>query len=389
MTGLRLAAAGLATGLLLMGPAPAAAAAEGEEAAAAVTPYRSWSLPLFQRWTIRPYAAARMAAADGTVFVGTREGRLAAVAAESGAVRWVRDLSGRISGGPAAPRGERVFVGTDAGKVWALDAASGQTRWQASVSSEVMTKPRVAAGTVFVRTADDFLWALRAADGGTRWSFNVEGPTLALRGGSRPAFADGRVLAGFSSGELVALDGASGKPAWRETVASPSGRTELERMVDVDAAPAIADGMVVAAAYHGSVVALSLADGEQLWQRKFSVYNDLAVAGDRVYLTTAKGAVIALDRTNGGTLWTQEILQDAGSVSAPVVTGRAVVVGDGAGRVTWFQRDTGRLLGQMQVGVSPVHGPPLPLGGGRVLALTDQGTLNRLGLPGGEKPAPE
>jgi len=82
-----------------------------------------------------------------------------------------------------------------------------------------------------VRTADDFLWALRMADGGKRWSFNVEGRTLALRGGSRPAFADGRIYAGFSNGELVALESADGSPAWRETIATPSGRTELERLV--------------------------------------------------------------------------------------------------------------------------------------------------------------
>ena len=335
----RLTLLGLLAGLAVAGPLPEASAQEGD-GSPAVTPYRSWSLPLFKRWTTRPYAAARMAARDGQAVVGTREGRLVAV-----------------------------------------DAESGATRWQTRVSSEVMTVPRVGAGMVFVRTADDFLWALRAADGGTRWSFNVEGRSLALRGGSRPAFDNGRVYAGFSTGELVALESADGQPAWRETIASPSGRTELERMVDVDAAPRVVEGMIIAAAYHGSVVALNAKDGQQLWQRKFSVYNDPAVSGDRVFLTTAEGEVIALERSNGGTLWTQKALRDAGALSDPVLTERAVVVADGHGRVTWFHRDTGKLLGQMEAGPSPVHGPPLPLGQGALLVLSDEGTLSRVGLP--------
>jgi outer membrane protein assembly factor BamB len=369
-------------------PAGTAVAAEDGEAdgtKAPVTPavsaYRSWSLPLFKRWSIRPYTSSRMAAADGVAYVGTREGRLVAVEASTGAVRWIRDLGGRISGGPAVGQGGRVYVGSGEGKVWALAADSGATQWQAQVSSEVITVPRLAAGMLFVRTADDFLWALRTADGGTRWSYNVEGRSLALRGGSRPAFADGRIFTGFSTGELVALESSDGSPAWRETIASPSGRTELERMVDVDAAPRVVDGMVIAAAYHGSVMALSVSSGQQLWKRKFSVHADPVVAGDRIFITTADSEVVALDRSGGGTLWTQKTLADAGTLSAPVLTERAVVVGDGHGRVSWLERDSGRLLGQIDLGPSAVHSPPLVVGDGAVLALTDQGVLNRVGLP--------
>jgi outer membrane protein assembly factor BamB len=275
----------------------------------------------------------------------------------------------------------RVYVGTDQGRVYALAADSGDTAWKSEVSSEVITAPRVAGGMVFVRTADDFLWALRTADGGDRWSFNVEGRSLALRGGSRPAFRDGRVYAGFSSGELVALDAGDGSPRWREAVATPSGRTELERMVDVDAAPAVVDGMVIAAAYQGAVVAMDTGNGQQLWKRNFSVYNDPAVAGERVYLTTDEQTVIALDRDNGGTLWTQKALSGSGALSAPAVAEEAVVVGDGEGRVTWFHRGSGKVMGQIDLGPSAVHGPPLVLEDGAVLALSDQGTLHRIEGP--------
>ena len=380
MKGLGMIGAGFGL-LACLAMAPAPVLAQDAETVARVSVSRSWALPLFQQWSIRPYAAAHMAASEGRAFVGTREGRLFAVDGESGAIHWVRDLGDRISGGPAVDGQGRVYVGTDQGQVFALSADSGETAWQGEVSSEVITAPRVAGGMVFVRTADDFLWALRSADGGDRWSFNVEGRSLALRGGSRPAFRDGRVYAGFSSGELVALNAGDGSPRWREAVANPSGRTELERMVDVDAAPEVLDGMVVAAAYQGAVVALDTANGQQLWKRNFSVYNDPAVAGERVFVTTADQTVIALDRNNGGTLWTQKVLAGSGALSSPVVTDEAVVVGDGEGRITWFHRDSGKLTGQIDLGPSAVHGPPLVLADGSVLALSDQGTLHRVEGP--------
>lgn len=363
---------------LVAGAAPSAAQDGGEPRLG--TPHRAWSLPLFRHWSVRPYAATRMAAADGIAYVGTREGRLFAVEAVSGDIRWARWLGARVSGGPSLGRDGRVYVGTDGGKVWCLDPGTGETVWKVGVSSEVMTAPTLAAGMVFVRTADDFLWALRGADGGTRWSYNVEGRSLALRGASRPVFRRGTVFTGFSTGELVALKAGDGSPRWREAIATSSGRTELERMVDVDASPVVVDGTVIAAAYQGGVVALEAASGQQLWKREISVHNDLAVAGSMVFVTTAKGTVMALDRDGGGTMWTQKGLADAGALSPPVVAGETVVVGDGEGRLTWLRRETGEVAGQLDLGPSGIHGPPLVLDGGWLLALTDQGVLNRVRL---------
>jgi len=361
--------------------APLSAGAAEDKGPAPVGSYLSWSMPLFKNWSVAPYSAARMAAHGGIAYIGTRDGRLYAVDAGSGGIRWVRNLGARISGGPAVGKnGKRLYLGTDKGKVLALKAKNGETIWETGVSSEVMTVPRIAAGMVFVRTTDDFVWALRSADGGTRWSYNVEGRSLALRGGSRPAYHKGKVFTGFSTGELVALDSGNGSPRWRQTIATPSGRTELERLVDVDAAPHVVDGTVYAAAYHGAVVALEASTGQELWRRKFSVHNDPVVTDKRIFITTSQSKVVALERGNGGTLWTQKTLMDAGSLSDPVLTKRGLVVGDGQGRVTWFDPDSGKVLGQQDVGLSAVHSPPLPVGKHALLVLTDEGTLNRVGV---------
>lgn len=361
-----------AIALLLMAP--------GLAGSAEVQAERSWASRLFADWSARPYASAQMARADGTAYIATREGQLFAVAADSGGVRWTRKLGSRLSGGPSVGTDGRLYVGDDEGRVYSLAPDTGETHWRTEVSSEVVTAPGLGGGMVLVRTADDALWALRANDGGVRWSFQVEGPSLALRGASEPVYSDGVVYAGFSTGELIALDGGDGSPVWRERIATPSGRTDLERMVDVDAEPVILEDRLIAAAYNGAVVALSRETGRELWKRELSVYANPAVAGERVFVTTTAGQVTALDLNGGGTVWTQKALEGAAPLSAPVVTEEFLVVGDGHGQVAWLRQDTGHIAARLDLALSAIHGAPLALDGGGVLALSDEGTLSHLYL---------
>jgi outer membrane protein assembly factor BamB len=370
--------------LLLLGWALAsgAAAETGEgssEERAAPAPDRVWSLPLFGQWSVRPYAASRLAEDQGRAYVGTREGRVYAVDADSGGMLWTRDVGARVAAGPVVDDDKgQLYVGTDEGEVLALAADDGSEIWRQEVSSQVIAQPRVAAGMVLLRTADGFLWALRTSDGGKRWSFSVQAPSLVLRGGGQVAFHDGLAIAGFSNGELVAVDVTDGSAKWREKVATPSGRTELERMVDVDAAPQVVDGTVVAAAYHGKVVAMEAGSGRQIWSRSFSVHNDPVVHEGRVYILTEDGHVVALDRSSGGTLWTQKGLAGRGALSDPAWAGGWLVVGDGEGALHWIDPGSGRIAARQAVGLSAVHSTPLALGDGHLLALTSQGTLNRV-----------
>ena len=363
-----------AAALLLATPL-GAGAAEGEAEAE-----RSWASRLFADWSVRPYAAAQMAQTGDTAYVATREGRLFAVAPDSGTVRWSRKLGNRLSGGPSIGEDGRLYVGDDEGQVWSLAPDTGETYWRSEVSSEVVTAPGLGGGMVLVRTADDALWALRANDGGVRWSFQVEGPSLALRGASEPVYRGGVVYAGFATGELIALDGSDGSPAWRQRIATPSGRTDLERMVDVDAEPVVLEDQLIAAAYNGAVVALSRDSGRELWNRDLSVYTNPVVAGDRVFVTTAEGRVTALDISGGGTVWTQKGLADAAPLSGPVITGDHLAVGDGQGGVTWLRQDTGHVAARLDLALSAIHGTPLALDGGGLLALSDEGALSRLYL---------
>ena len=280
---------------------------------------------------------------ENWIFTAGRDGRIIALDRDSGDEVWTkRKKSLRISGGPGAGEG-LVFVGTSDAEVVAFDAETGEEKWQAEVSSEVLAPPRAAYRTVVVRTGDGKLFAIDIDSGKRRWVYDRTIPTLTLRGTGAPVIHNTTVIAGFDNGRLVALDLLTGKQAWETRLAVPSGRSDLERMVDVDSEPVILDDTVYVASFQASVAAVSALSGQLEWTREISSYSSLAVDSDRVYVTDDKGYVWALDRYTGASIWKQQALK-ARQVSGPALIGDYVVVGDLEGYLHWMKRDTGEFV---------------------------------------------
>lgn len=277
---------------------------------------------------------------EDRIFTADRDGRVIALDSESGDEIWSeRDKDLRISGGPGVGDGN-VYVGTSDAEVVAYDAESGERKWLSMVSSEVLAPPRSAGGTVVVRTGDGKLFGLFAESGKRKWVYDRSIPVLTLRGTGAPVIYAGSVIAGFDNGRLVALDLATGKQQWETQLAVSSGRSDLERMVDVDAEPTILDDTAYVATFQASVAAVSLISGQLEWSREISSYSNVAVDYDRVYVTDALGYVWGLDRITGASIWKQQALK-ARQVSGPTVIGDYVVIGDLEGYLHWLDRETG------------------------------------------------
>lgn len=280
------------------------------------------------------------------IYAADRKGRVEAFELESAARVWRADLDTAINGGPG-DGGDLLLLGGDA-EVIALDKRDGQVRWRAPVSSEVLAAPRRSGNVVVARSVDGALFGLDASDGRRLWRYSQPVPLLSLRGVGEPQIEGSIVVAGFDSGRLAAVSLQDGRPLWETALAIPRGRTELERMVDVDARLVVRDGVVYAAGYQGRIAALTLDSGRLLWTRDFSTWSGLAVAGRDLYVTDAEGNLWALARSNGGTLWRQNALRGR-SLSAPAVQGGAVVVADFEGYVHWLSREEGSLLARVRV----------------------------------------
>lgn len=312
-------------------------------------------------------------ASDGErAFLAGADGRVRALTLESGRTLWTADLKLPLGGGPGVGVG-LVVVGSIKGDVVALDASTGARRWQVRVNGEVLSSPAVSESMVVVRTVDGRLRGLRTADGTEAWMYEQAVPRLSLRGAAAPVIAGDAVYCGFDNGKVAAVDLAKGDLLWDSAANPPSGRTELERLADIDSAVVVAGSNIYVAGFQGRVSMLAIDSGQAWWSRELSSHRGIAVDEDNVYVSTSDGDVVALLRRDGTELWRQSALKFR-NLSAPAIDGGAVVVADFEGYVHWLDRASGAIAARSSAGGGRVSNGPVAAGG-HVLVQSDGGTV--------------
>lgn len=318
------------------------------------------------------------AVTEKRVFVADRNGTVSALDAASGDVIWKVDTKLTISGAPGYGEG-LVLLGTEEAQVVALDAETGEERWRNLANSEVLATPVAAQGVVVAHTLDGELIGYDANNGNFLWRYSHQVPVLSLRGSGVPVTSGPAVICGMAGGRLVALDISNGRSLWEVDVTTPRGRTELERVVDIDGEPLIIDGTLYVATYQGVVAALGETTGRNLWSKKMSSYNKLAIDWRRVFVADADGSLVALDADSGDEQWHYDALRSR-KLSPPAVFAGYLVVGDLEGYVHWFDTDNGRPVARIRVGNDPITAPPVVLNGS-LYVLGDGGELAAIHLP--------
>jgi len=287
---------------------------------------------------------------------------------------WKREASeAGLSGSPGVGNG-LVVVGGRNGEVVAFNIDTGEKRWSVKVSSEVLSAPLVLANRVIVRSNDGRVFGLDPADGSRKWVFDRGLPALSVRGNASPVGANGLAYIGYDDGTLVALRDEDGLRVWEQVIAEPDGRTELDRMADIDGEIVIDGDQLYAVSYHDKVMALSASNGQPLWTHDVGSYAGLALAADKVLVTDKTGNIWALDRATGNSLWKQNILEHR-QLSSPAVQGDYGVVGDLEGYLHWFKLDSGDVVGRERIERAALRGTPQVSGDGVLYAVSNEGKL--------------
>lgn len=286
--------------------------------------------------------------ADGKVYAAGEGGVVAAFDAASGHTLWRKDTKLALAGGPAVGGG-LVVAGSSDGRLVALDAANGAQRWVVRLSGEVLAAPVIAPQAVIVRTVDGRVRGLALDTGKELWSNEQPVPRLTLRGVSRPVLAGDTVVCGFDNGKVVAYGDGNGDVLWETAVSPPRGKTELERLVDIDGALAVSGHDVFVAGFQGRVAMVALDSGQIWWSREASSYRGIALAGETIYMTSADSMVVAMRRRDGTPVWQQDRLARRG-LTTPTVDGDALVVADFEGYVHWLDLESGALIGRVAAG---------------------------------------
>lgn len=294
------------------------------------------------------------------IYVTHPRGRVRALDAECGCRQWNVETDQLTTGALGSGDGY-LMVGTHKGELLALSSGDGQLQWRSELSSEVMGTPLISQGVVVVRTNDGKMYGLNATNGERQWVYETIVPSLSLRGIGDPLIVDDAVYAGFSNGKVAALSVSDGKLLWDKIVTLAKGRSELERLVDVDAELAYEGGVLYAVAFQGRLVAMDATSGRIIWAREFSAHSGVAVRGGQLFISDAEGQVWSIDRRTGATLWRQEKLKRR-ELTAPVIHDGAVVVGDLGGYLHWLSIEDGSFVARRHLDDEAVMEAPFVIG---------------------------
>lgn len=308
---------------------------------------------------------------DGRLYATNARGDVFILDAASGA-EIARHRTGlAIASGPGVGEGV-IAVGTLDGRLVVIDAESGVERFSAKLLAEVLAAPAVAEGRVFVRSHDGRIQAFELADGRRAWLQEFEVPALSLRGNSALLHDRGYLLVGFDDGRVLALRADDGTTVWQVQVGNADGRSDLERLADVDGVLRVVDGVLYTAGYRGQVMAIDVATGQPRWARDLSSAGGIAL-GEHLFVADSDGRVQAVDEVGGGAIWSQDALEYRWLTSPAVAAGK-VAVGDFDGWLHWLDPADGRLVARVRVARAAITVAPVA-SGDVVWVLASNGSL--------------
>jgi outer membrane protein assembly factor BamB len=313
-------------------------------------------------------------AVDGSrVFASGHRGQVEAFDLGTGQRLWRTNTKLPLGGGPAV-RGNLVVVGATDGHVAALNAADGKPLWTVLINGAVIAAPAISDNIVAVRAVDGRLRGLSPTDGHELWEAEQDVPSLSLRGTSTPLIVGDLIICGFDNGKVLAVNSSDGSQVWLATISQPHGRTEIQRLADVDGPLEVANKDIYTVGYHGNVTMLALDSGQTWWSHKASSYRGLAMDPDAVYMSSADGQIVALNRSNGAVIWRQSALKYRG-LTAVAVSDDAVITADFQGYVHFLDKHTGAFIARVRSGKLRISNPPIAAGD-EVVVINDDGHIN-------------
>ncbi|MCB1678694.1 MAG: outer membrane protein assembly factor BamB [Halioglobus sp.] len=281
------------------------------------------------------------------IYAAAADGEVKAIDRERGKTLWRTELDLPLSGGVGVYE-DALLLGTSEGAVLRLDAGSGELLWSARLSGEVLSAPQTNGRVVVTQTYDGKLYGLDFATGKKIWTYDSNVPVLTIRGTSTPIVDGAVAYVGFANGRVMAFDVASGGLVWEVRVAIPQGRSEIERIVDVDGTMELLGNVLYAASYQGRLAAIDVVNGRRLWQQDVSSVSGVSQGFGNVYVVDENGTVSAFLRSGRGLRWSQDALGYRG-LSRPTPVSSYLAVADFEGIVHLLSQVDGSLVGRVKV----------------------------------------
>lgn len=320
----------------------------------------------FLRIALRPVG-------DGSrIYAAGYDGVVSAFDPQNGKQIWRTKIGMPLSAGPGVGESRVVVVSKD-GHAICLDAASGVEQWRVELDGESLARPLISDESVVLQTIDNRMRALSIYDGQELWALEQSTPALTMRGSADPVLVGSTVIGGFDNGRLVAASLSSGDVVWESMLSPPKGRSDLDRLSDIDGSIEVVGQDVYAAGYQGRLAAVASESGQVLWSRQISSYEGVAADWNSVYTATADGEIVALSRRDGTESWrNSDLLRREPTLPTPFHT--TVAVGDLEGYVHFFSNLNGTAVARIRLGNSAITAAPVVVAN-RLYVQSDSGSI--------------
>jgi outer membrane protein assembly factor BamB len=351
------------------------------------SPTRIWSKDV-----AKPSKKERLAASpvvsENKLFVIDTAGVVHALAADTGAELWRANTAneegnkGARFGGGVSVEGERAFASNGLGDVVALNVADGAVVWRKRPGGPLRGAPTLANGNAYVVTQDNQLFALSQETGEIGWTVSASLETQGVFGVAAPASAQGTVIAGFSSGELNAYRYENGRSLWDVVLSRTSMSTSVSSLSDIDAEPVIDQGRVYAIGQGGRMVAMDIASGNPLWEQTIAGISTPWAAGEWLFVVTDDARLLAIARGTGKIRWISQLRhfrnekkkKDPVSWVGPVLAGGKLVLGNSEGEIVFASPADGSVTSTMDTKEAITL--PLTVANNTLYVLDDKGRLS-------------
>lgn len=266
---------------------------------------------------------------------------------------------------------DRLFIGANDGNFYSVDLKDGHVIWSFQTRAENLGEPLLHEGIVYFISGNNVVYALDAGTGKQVWLYSRQDTSaFSIRGGSKPAYKDGRLYVGSSDGSLLALDAKNGSAIWEIQL------NHNKKFRDIDASPVLDEDRLYIPSYDDKLYCISLAQGEILWRVDGGGYSAVTLMDDKIIYPTSGGEVLALRRSNGDRLWSYKVPN--GIATQVKILKGILVFGESQGRIQFLEANTGRVLNSLEPGRGILSSPQIDDKKNQVFFISGEANLYAL-----------
>ncbi len=329
-------------------------------------------VPVQQLWSVgigsgdgrRQRITAGPVVGGGLIYTLDSAERVSAVT-PTGQVVWSKDLidppdqEGQATGGGLAYADGALYVSSGFGRLTAMDARTGEVRWAQRLNATGSGVPTVHDGLIYLVAGDDTAWAIRTDNGRIAWRFKSAESVANVLGAPAPAVSGQFAVFGFGSGDVVGVFRQGGVRRWAGSVAGQRLGYTAARYGDVTGSPLIVGNTVYVGNHSGRIAAFRLDDGERLWTLREGAVTPMFPAGDSLFAISDRNQLLRIDAASGELIWAVDLpgfVKDTpkkrGKIYAhygPVLAGGRIVVASNDGKIRFFAPQDGTQVAAVEI----------------------------------------